>query len=47
MKYSRMDKDRLIYEHDKLIGYLQLLENQLRKAGIKITKEERLEGWRC
>lgn len=41
MKYSRMDKDRLVYEHDTLIKNLKLLEKQLLKYGIKITKKDR------
>ncbi len=41
MKYSRMDKDRLVFEHDKLIENLKLLEKRLLIFGIKITRKDR------
>lgn len=36
-----MDTDRLVYEHDKLIRDIKLLEKELLKHGIKVNAKDR------
>ena len=39
MKYSRMDTDRLIFEHDRILENKKLLETNLLKRGIDCKKD--------
>ena len=41
MKYDKMDKDRLVYEHDCLIKNLKLLEKRLLQFQIKVSAKDR------